>query len=114
MASEDSGDASAGHRRSSAEHPNTSLANDQVITSTEATFEQGARSDEENPSRDTGDSRNASDDGSCVKIGVEATLAGLTYDLGQSKSQGLISYLSRIMLATFQKGFPGHLVWSLF
>jgi hypothetical protein len=63
-----------------AEQPNTSLANDPVLTSKEATSEQDVVSDEENPFGDMGDSENASDDGSRVKIGAEATLASVSYD----------------------------------
>jgi hypothetical protein len=51
----------------------------------EATFEQDAASDEENPSEDTSDSGNASDDDSCVKIRAEAALADVSYDFRQSK-----------------------------
>jgi hypothetical protein len=54
----------------------------------EATSEQDAASDEESPSGDTGDSGNATDDGSHVKIGVEAALAGLSYDFRHSKIIG--------------------------
>jgi hypothetical protein len=84
MASEDLGNISAGRRGSSAEQPDTSLADDQVIASTEATSEQDAMSDEENLSGNTSDSRNASDDGSHVKIGAEAALAEVSYDFRQS------------------------------
>jgi hypothetical protein len=84
MASEDLGNISAGRRGSSAEQLDTSLANDQVITSMEATSEQDAMPDEENLSGNTSDSRNASDDGSHVKIGAEAALAEVSYDFGQS------------------------------
>jgi hypothetical protein len=69
---------------SSAEQPDTSLDDDQVLTSTEVTSEQYAASDEENPFGDTGDSRNAADGGSHVKIGAEAALADVSYDFGQS------------------------------
>jgi hypothetical protein len=41
-------------------------------------------SDEENPYGDISDSRNASDDGSRVKIGAEAALASVSYDFRQS------------------------------
>jgi hypothetical protein len=61
-----------------------SLVDDQVLASVEATSEQDAAFDEENPTRDTGDSRNASDDGSCVKIGAKATLVDVSYDFRQS------------------------------
>jgi hypothetical protein len=82
MASEDSGDASTGHRGSLAKQPDTSLADDQVITSMEATSAQDVVSNEENPSGDTGDSENASDDGSHVKIGAEAALVDVRCDFG--------------------------------
>jgi hypothetical protein len=38
----------------------------------------------ENPSDGFGDNENAFDSGRHVKIGVEATLAGVSYDIGQS------------------------------
>jgi hypothetical protein len=85
MASKDSGDVSVGRRGSSAEQHNTTFVDDQVITSTKATFEKGAMYDEENPSGDIGDSGNTCDDGSRVKIGAEAAHAGVSYDFGQSK-----------------------------
>jgi hypothetical protein len=84
MASEDSGDVFLGRRGSSAELPDLSLADDQVIVPMEATSEQDVASDEENPCGDISDSRNASDDGSHVKIEAEAALAGVSYDFGQS------------------------------
>jgi hypothetical protein len=80
MALEDSGDVSAGRTGSSDEQPDTYLADDQVITLMEATSEQDVVSDEENPSGDTDDRGNTSDDGSRVKIGVEAALVGMSYD----------------------------------
>jgi hypothetical protein len=58
MASEDAGDVSVGHRGSSAEQLDTSLADDHNVALTEATSEQDAGSDEENLSEDTSDSRN--------------------------------------------------------
>jgi hypothetical protein len=82
---EDSGDASVGRRGSSVEQPDTSLADDRVLTSTEATSEQDVASDEENPSGDMDNSGNASDDGSRVIIGAEAARAGVSYDFRQSK-----------------------------
>jgi hypothetical protein len=84
MASEDSGDVSAGCRGSSTEQLDTSLPDDQVITSTEATSEQDVVSNEENPCGDTSDSGNASDNGIHVKIGAEAALVGVSYDFRQS------------------------------
>jgi hypothetical protein len=84
MASEDLGDVSVGRWGSSTEQLNMSLVDDQVLASVEATSEQDAAFDEENPTRDTGDSRNASDDGSCVKIGAKATLVDVSYDFRQS------------------------------
>jgi hypothetical protein len=51
----------------------------------EVTSDQDAGSDEEKPSEDTDDNRNASDNGGCVKIGAEAALVGMSYAFGQSK-----------------------------
>jgi hypothetical protein len=72
------------HRESSAEQPETSLADEQVVISAEATSEQGAGSDGENPSNGSGDSENTPDSGGWVKIGVEAALADVSYYFGQS------------------------------
>jgi hypothetical protein len=66
MASEDLGDVSTRCRRSSTKQLDMSLADDQVIASTKGTSEQDAVSDEDNPSGDTGDSENVSNDGSRV------------------------------------------------
>jgi hypothetical protein len=54
------------------------------VVSVEAASDQGAGSDGENPSDGFGDNENAFDSGRHVKIGVEATLAGVSYDIGQS------------------------------
>jgi hypothetical protein len=85
MALEVSGDGSAGRRGSSTEQLDMSLVDDQVLALTEATSEQDAASNEENPSEDTGDNGNASDNDSRVKIGVVAALAGVSYDFRQPK-----------------------------
>jgi hypothetical protein len=114
MASEDAGDVSVGHRGSSAEQLDTSLADDHNVALTEATSEQDAGSDEENLSEDTSDSRNVSDNGTRVKIGAEAALIGLSYDFGQSKVTrvGIMSLQNSARY--FLKRFPGRPVWSLF
>jgi hypothetical protein len=77
MASEDE------HSESSAEHPKTSLTDEQVV-SAEAASEQCVGSDGENPSDGSNDSENTSDSGGHVKIGAEAALASMSYDFGQS------------------------------
>jgi hypothetical protein len=82
MASKTATDTSAECRESSAEQPDTCLVDDKAVASMEVTSDQDAGSDEENPSEDTGDSGNASDNGGHVKIGAEATLAGMSYDFG--------------------------------
>jgi hypothetical protein len=71
----------------------------------EATSEQDVGSDEENPSRDTSDSKNASDNGCRVKIGEEAALVGLSYDFRQSKVTR--AHITSLMNSTryFPKGF---------
>jgi hypothetical protein len=71
-------------RESSAEQPKTSLTNEEVVVSAKVASEQGARSNEENPSDGYGDSENASGSGVCIKIGTEAALADVSYDFGQS------------------------------
>jgi hypothetical protein len=69
---------------SSADQPETSLADEQVVVSAEAVSEQSARSDGEDLSEGSSDSRNVSDSDKLVKIGVEAALASISYDFGQS------------------------------
>jgi hypothetical protein len=71
------------HRESSAEQREASLTDEQVVFSAEASSEQGARSDGENPSGGSDDSKNASDRGGRLKIGAEAALAGVSYNFGQ-------------------------------
>jgi hypothetical protein len=85
MALETTTNTSVESRESSMEQPNTSLADDQAVSSTKVTSDQDARSDEENTSKDTGDSGNTSDNGGYVKICAEAALAGISYDFGLSK-----------------------------
>jgi hypothetical protein len=85
MASEYAATIFTEQRESSAEQPDTSLVDEQFVTSTKATSEQDADSDEENPSGDTGDNSNISDNGGRVKIGAEAGLAGICYDFERSK-----------------------------
>jgi hypothetical protein len=71
----------------------------------EATSEQGATSDEENPFGDTGDSGNVFDDGSRVKIGAEAALVGVSYDFERSiVTRGRITSLEN-SACYFLKGF---------
>jgi hypothetical protein len=82
VASETAANASAGHRDSLAEQPDTTLVDDQAVTLTKVTSDQDARSDGKNPSRDTGDKGNASDNGGHVKIGAEDALSGISYDFG--------------------------------
>jgi hypothetical protein len=71
-------------RKSLPEQPESSLSDEQVVVSTEAVSEQGAGCDGENPSDGFGGSENTSNSCSCVKIGVDAALAGMSYDFGQS------------------------------
>jgi hypothetical protein len=73
------------HRESSTKQPDASLADCQAVTSMEVTSNQDANSIEKNPSGDTSDSGNASDNDGHVKIGAEVALAGMGYDFGQSK-----------------------------
>jgi hypothetical protein len=62
-------------------------------------------SEDDNASDDTGDSGNASYNDSRVKIGVEAALAGMSYDFGRSKvMRGRISDLQN-SFCFFLKGF---------
>jgi hypothetical protein len=85
MASEYAATIFTEQRESSAEQPDASLVDEQFVTSTKATSEQDADSDEENPSGDTGDNSNISDNGGRVKIGAEVGLAGICYDFERSK-----------------------------
>jgi hypothetical protein len=61
-----------------------SLDDEQVLVSTEAVSEQGGGSDREDLSDSSGGSKNTSDSGSDMKIGVEATLVDVSYSFGQS------------------------------
>jgi hypothetical protein len=70
------------HRESSTEQPEASLTDEKDVVSKEATSEQGAGSDGENPSDGSGDSEHTFDSGGCLKIGAEATLASMSYEFG--------------------------------
>jgi hypothetical protein len=83
LALEDADDVCVEQWGPSAEQLDMSVVDDQVVASTEATSEHDVGSGEENPSEDTGNSRNASDNCCRVKIGVEAALAGMSCDFGQ-------------------------------
>jgi hypothetical protein len=105
MASEDAVGVSVERRGSSVEQPETSLSDEQVVISMEATPEQDAGSDGENPSEDTSDSGDAFDNGGRVKIGAEAAVAGVSYDFSQSKvTKAHITYLESFT-RYFPKGF---------
>jgi hypothetical protein len=67
------------HRLSSTKQLEASLADERVVVSMEAASEQGAGSDEENPSDSF-----ASDSGWHVKTRAKAALAGVSYDFRQS------------------------------
>jgi hypothetical protein len=56
----------------------------QDVVSMEAASEQGIGSDQENRSEGSSDDENASNNGGRMKIGAEATLAGISYDFGNS------------------------------
>jgi hypothetical protein len=83
MASEDGAQISMEREEASHEQPEGSLAGEQAIVSLEVASEQNAGSDREDQSEGSGDSETASDNGNRVKIGAEATLAGIIYDFGQ-------------------------------
>jgi hypothetical protein len=104
MALEDAIGVSVERRGSSVEQPETSLSDEQVVISMEATPEQDAGSDGENPSEDTSDSGDAFDNGGRVKIGAEAAVAGVSYDFSQSKVTGPY-HLSRKFHSLLSKGF---------
>jgi hypothetical protein len=71
----------------------------------EVTSEPDAGSTKSEVSDDSGDSGNTSDNGSRVKIGVEAALAGRSFDFGPSKvMKGRISHLKSASCC-FPKGF---------
>jgi hypothetical protein len=72
------------------------------------TSDQDARSDEENTSKDTGDSGNTSDNGGYVKICAEAALAGISYDFGLSKVT--ISHITSLKKSA--RYFPKGFAWS--
>jgi hypothetical protein len=94
-----------GHRESSANLPETSFADEQVFVSMDAVSEQDAGSDGENPSKGFGDSENVSDSGRRVRIGAEATLAGMSYDFGQSTMTKAHLTSLKSFTRYFPKGF---------
>jgi hypothetical protein len=85
MASEDVGIVSTKHKESSMEWLDVALVDQEPMASIVVTSEQDARSDESDAPENSGDSGNASDNGGRVKIGVEAALAGMSFDFGWSK-----------------------------
>jgi hypothetical protein len=84
MASDEALEASVEHKEILIEQLEESQGVQQAIVSTEAASEQGAGSDEVNPSEGSSDDKTASDNGGQVKIGAEAALAGINYDFGKS------------------------------
>jgi hypothetical protein len=102
MASKDVGIVFAEHKESSTEWLDATLVNEEPMASTEVTSEQDDGSNERNISDDTNDSGNALDNGGHVKIGAEATLAGMSFDFGWSK-------VSKALLAFSLKDLLGHL-----
>jgi hypothetical protein len=93
------------HRESLAEQPETSLANKQVVVSVEAASEHAIGSDRETSSNGFGDSKNTSDSSECVKIGAEAALADMSYDLGQSTMMNASVVSLQSLARYFLKGF---------
>jgi hypothetical protein len=90
------------HKESSAEQPEASLPDEQVVVSVEATSEQGARFDGENSSNGSGGSENTSDSDRGFKIGAKVALVGVSYHFRQ-----LTMTRAHIMaLKNFARYFP--------
>jgi hypothetical protein len=105
MALEDADIVSVEHKESSTERLDMSLAREDPVNSTEVTSEPDAGSAKSEASIDSGDSGSTSDNGSHVKIGAEAALAGISFDFGPSKvTKGRISDLESSSRC-FPKGF---------
>jgi hypothetical protein len=105
MASKDADIVSVEHKESSTEQLDTSLAREDPAAPMEVTSEPDAGSAESKASDDSGDSGNTSENGSRVKIGAEAALAGISFDFGPSKvTKGCISNLESSSRC-FPKGF---------
>jgi hypothetical protein len=82
-----------------------SLDDEQVLVSTEAVSEQGGGSDREDLSDSSGGSKNTSDSGSDMKIGVEATLVDVSYNFGQSIMMRACVMALESFARYFLKGF---------
>jgi hypothetical protein len=74
----------------------------QAVISTKAASEQGAGFDQGNQSKGFSSDETTSDNGVRVKIGVEAALAGIRYDFGQSA----ITKACIASLESFARYFP--------
>jgi hypothetical protein len=72
------------HREISTEQLEESQGGQQAVILTETALEQGARSDQENRSGGSSEDETIFDNGGRMKIGIEAALAGISYDFGKS------------------------------
>jgi hypothetical protein len=84
MASKDAAKVSMERSETSAKQPEESLADEQMVISMEVASEQGPGFDQENQSKGSSDSETTSHNCEHIKIGAATTLAGISYDFGQS------------------------------
>jgi hypothetical protein len=71
-------------RETSSKQPKDSMVDQWTAISTEIASEQGVESDRESQSGGSGYNETASNEGERVKVGVVATLVGISYDFGLS------------------------------
>jgi hypothetical protein len=84
MALDNAPDVLTEQRETSSEQSEYSLVDQRTIALTDAASEQGVKSDRESHSCGSSDSETTSDEGEHMKVGVAATLAGISYDFGLS------------------------------
>jgi hypothetical protein len=84
MASDEASEISTQSGETSTEQPEESLADQQMVASTEVASTRSTESNCESQSGDSGDSETTSDNSGSLKVAVVASLAGLSHDFGQS------------------------------
>jgi hypothetical protein len=84
MALDDALEVTMEQRESFAEQPEDSLVGQQTVASMEVSLSHEATSDNESQSGDFEEGESGSDIATRLKVAAEATLAGVTYDFGQS------------------------------
>jgi hypothetical protein len=84
MASDEASEISTQSGETSTEQPEESLADQQMVASTEVASTRSTESNCESQSGDSRDSETTSDNSGSLKVAVVASLAGLSHDFGQS------------------------------